>query len=63
MPEWVQTLVAVAGSIVGAYAAVRVELRYMRRDLDNALERIERLEQRSFPMRRYTDPPRHIRSD
>lgn len=44
--EWLQTLIGAAFAAGGAYAAVRVHLYYLRRDIDRIEERVDGLEQR-----------------
>lgn len=44
MPEWLQVLMALASPLcaaVGAYVAVRAELRWLRSDVDRAHHRLD----------------------
>lgn len=44
LPEWLQLLLLLGSPLFaagGAYAAVRVELKYLRRDVDRAHQRID----------------------
>lgn len=52
MPEWAQSLLAISGAAVGAWAAVRIELQYLRRDLDELRARVALIERGDLPRRR-----------
>lgn len=57
MPEWAQSLLTVGVTAIAAYAAIRVELRWLRRDLDGVESRVTDLETARFghPRRRGSD--------
>ena len=46
MPEWVIGVLSAAGAAVGAWAAIRVELRFVWRDLARVERRLQSLERR-----------------
>ncbi len=48
-------IVAMSGlaSFIGSYMALKVHVQYLRRDVDNAVERIEFLEQNYRKVRNY----------
>lgn len=56
MPEWAQTILSVTGAAIGAYVAIRVELRFVWRDLTRLETRVGRLESgQTMPRRRWND--------
>ncbi len=63
MPEWFTALLTVIGATVGAYAAIRVEVRFLWRDLDRLTNRVEDLERFTGHRRRWTDKRAPVRSD
>lgn len=62
MPEWAQSVLSIGGAAVGAWVAIRVELRFVWRDLSKLDGRIAELERAHGPRRRATDWPR-VRRD
>ncbi len=59
MPEWAIGVLSAIGAAAGAWAAIRVELRFVWRDLSRVESRVGDLESgRTVPRRRLTDVPR-----
>lgn len=56
MPEWAQAILSIVGAAFGAWAAIRIELRFVWRDIARLEARLAALE--GIPRRRRDDFPR-----